>query len=34
MTKFAGLRARTYNYLIDDGFQVKRAQKVYYKKKS
>ena len=27
MTKFAGLRVRTYNYLIDDGIQVKRAQK-------
>ena len=34
MTKFVWLRARTYNYLIDDSFHAKRAQKVYYKKKS
>ena len=33
MTKFAGLRIKTYNYLIDDGIQVKRAKKVYYKRK-
>ena len=26
MTKFIGLRAKTYNYLIDDGSKVKKAK--------
>ena len=27
MTKFIGLRAKTYNYLIDDGSKVKKAKR-------
>ena len=26
MTKFVGLRAKTYNYLIDDGSEYKKAK--------
>ena len=26
MTKFAGLRAKTYSYLVDDGSEVKKAK--------
>ena len=34
MTKFVGLRAKTYSYLIDDGSEDKRYQKVCHKKKN
>ena len=37
MTKFVGLRAKTYSYLIDDGSEDKKAKdtkKVCYKKKT
>ena len=37
MTKFLGLKAKTYSYLTDDGSEdkkVKRTKKVYYKKEN
>ena len=36
MTKFVGLRAKTYGYLIDDGSEDKKAEgtKKYHKKKT
>ena len=34
MTKFVGLRAKTYSFLIDDGSEGKRHKKVCHKKKT
>ena len=36
MTKFVGLRAKTYSYLMDDGSEDKKAKgkKMCYKKKT